>query len=167
MSEEQTKPKRRGGDPAFMAKMREKAAEKRRQIGLVNKAEKVKKAEEFKQKVAEADKIINNKTTPKNEKVVDEVDIEDTTLEKEHSIENQPKKQSVKEPIEKPMSFKELYYKHKLEKLQNEPKEEPKTPRASRPIPHEVALHTMKQDINKQVMSNLFKQYFPTENIPF
>lgn len=158
---EPEKSKRRGGTPEFMAEMRKKAAEKRRQIGMVSKAEKVKKEEEFKQKVAEAEVIVKGKKKPQ----VQEEIIEEEYIEPDPPIEKKQPKQSVKEPTEP--NYKQLYYKHKLEKLtqphieQPEPKPKTKTP------PHEVALHSIKTDVNKQIMGGIFSQYFPDIRNPY
>lgn len=164
MSEEvKQQPKRRGGSPEFMAKMREKAAQKKREMGLVSKAEKLKKNEEFKSKVEEA-KLIVEKTKKTHQPVQEEI-IEEDYIEPTPPIEKKQPKQSVKEPTEP--NYKQLYYKHKLEQLTQPPKEHNEPKQKSSKLPHELAVNSIKTDVNKQIMGSIFSQYFPDIRNPY
>lgn len=164
MSEtEKKKPSRGPGmDPIHMAKMRAIAMEKRRQQGIVSKAEKIKKNEEFKSKVEEA-KLIVEKTKKPPQPVQEEI-IEEDYIEPTPPIEKKQPKQSVKEPTEP--NYKQLYYKHKLEQLTQPPKEH-NEPKQKSKLPHELAVNNIKTDVNKQIMGSIFSQYFPDIRNPY
>lgn len=161
--ETQQQPKKRGHtDPEFLSRMRLKAAEKKAEQKKIKEAENLKKQQEHQKKLKEADELLNPK--PENESLDDD-DEPEVAIEKPIKVKKE-KAVSMEQP-----RYKDLYYKHKLEMLQRQSQSAPTSPPAPPPqptiAPYEVALQNIKTTVNRDVMKNIFSQYFPQDRNPF
>lgn len=147
--------KKRGKDPEFMKMMRERAIAKKAEQKKIRDAEKLKQQLEHKEKLAQAETLLNPKPTP---------------IEKQEPMEE--KAETKPKPKETPINYKQEYYRHKLELLKEQKqKPEPSTaqskPINDQPLPHKLLKREFMNDINKTVMRELWKRHFGGEATPY
>jgi hypothetical protein len=142
-------PKKRGKDPEFMAKMREKAAAKKAEQRKIKEAEIAKKKSEHATKLKEAESILNPKPVVESEP------------EPEPLTVKAPPKAAQKEPT---TNYKQEYYKHKLELLKSGKHD---TPKHEQPLPHKLLKQEFMNDINKTVMKELWTRHFGDNQTPY
>ena len=143
--------------PEFMAQMRAKGAAKRAETKKIKDAEKLVASKEREKKLKMADEVLNPKP-----------------VESEHMVENAPlpKKKSaprreldIDEPAPTKVSYKEEYYKRKLELMERQ-QQAPTQPPPQNPA-YLVAKKDIEQHVNREVMANLYKSYFPGSECPY
>jgi len=155
--------------PEFMAAMREKALAKRAETKKIKEAEKLKAMLERHTKLAEADKILNPQPEPAPQ-----------VPEPAEDVPLPPKKTTRKAAPRRELditdvgsatptvSYKEEYYKRKLELLERQtstPKQTRQQP-ASNPA-YQLAKQDIAQHVNKSVMDTLWKSYFADSPSPY
>jgi hypothetical protein len=169
---QEDKPKKRGQqDPEFMAKMRQKAAEKRAEQKMIKDAQKLKEQQQYEHQLKEAQEILNNKKpkaspTKQEQPIESESDDDDAT----------PTQKTPKTPKQKPATpasnYKQEYYRHKLEMLKANNTKPPQEEHMMRtkpqqPLPHQLLRSQFEKDINSTVMQELYKRYFKTQATPY
>lgn len=171
MSEQAPAKKRGAGkDPEFMKKMRERAAVVRQQNASIRAAEKLKQKKEHERQVKEAQDYLN---PPPVQEVKPEPEPEPEVDDEPEVTKPAPRKRAPRATVEQDEpDYKQEYYKQKLEllkiqKLQQEApatKEAPPQPQAH---PYDLAKHDIHKHVNKAVMDNLWRTYFPAHASPY
>jgi hypothetical protein len=157
MSEEVKKS--RGKDPEFMQMMRQKAAAKKAEQKKIKDAEALRAEQAHEAKLKEADDILNPKPA-KPVKQQPEPEVAESDGEEEvHEEVNLHKtiKKGLK-PLGNEPNYKQMYYRAKLEKLASTSAQ----PAAPQYNGYDIARHNIVQSVNKNLMTDLLKQYYPS-----
>lgn len=167
MSEQAPVKKRGAGkDPEFMKKMRERAAVVRQQNASIRAAEKLKQTKEREKKLKDAQDYLN---PPPVQEMTNEPDEPDEPDEQEETT-PAPRKRAPKATTEEQPNYKQEYYRQKLELLklkQDAPAAKEAPPQQPQAHPYELARHDIHQHVNKAVMDNMWRQYFPDHASPY
>lgn len=165
MSEQAPAKKRGAGkDPEFMKAMRAKAAVVRQQNASIRAAEKLKQKKEHEQKLKEAQDYLN---PPPVQEMTNEPEEPEETKPAPRKRAPRAPRQVVEEDVP---DYKQQYYRQKLELLklkQDAPATKEAPPQQPTHHPYELARHDIHQHVNKEVMNNLWRQYFPNQMSPY
>ena len=158
----ETKPVPRS--PEWMAMIRQKSQAKAAERRKIKEAEKLKKTTTHSQKLKEANDVLNPKPA------------EPTP---EAAVENEPLPKKTKAPTWRPMdleneaapgqskkSYKEEYYKRKLELLDRQPQQPPSQPQQGNPA-YALAKHEIKQHVDRNVMKQVWSELFSGTECPY
>lgn len=153
----ETKPVPRS--PEWMAMIREKAKAKAAENRKIKEAEKLKKTTAHAQKFKEANEILNPKPAEPTPEPV---------------VENEPLPPKTKAPARRTLdlqtddiptkktSYKEEYYKRKLELLDRQPQQ----PQQGNPA-YALAKHEIKQHVDRNVMKQVWSELFSGTECPY
>ena len=150
-----------GKSPEFMAEMRKKSAAKRAETKKIKDAEKLILSKEREKKLKLADEILN----PQSAESAPEVENVPLVVPKKKSAPRRALDIDEEEPApSKKSSYKEEYYKRKLALLDQQ--QAPTQPPPQNPA-YLVAKKDIEQHVNREVMANLYKSYFPGSECPY
>lgn len=145
---------RRGQTPEFMQAMRERAAAKRAELKRIRDAEELQAKEAHAEKLAHAEAVLSKAKAPAKPKKAPAPPPPSESESEEEEAPPPPRASARK----KGASYKELYYRAKLERLQAPP---PPPPRAPSPTAYDVARHDIVRGVDRSIMEGLMRHYFP------
>lgn len=160
MSNPATKPAWKS--PEFMAQIRQKSLAKRAETKKIKDAEKLILSKEREKKLKLADEVLNPKPVepePEPQSVV-----ENTPLPKKKTTRREL---DIDEPAPTKVSYKEEYYKRKLEMMERQQQAPTQPPPPPQNPAYVVAKHDIKQHVDRNVMKNLWSTYFVDTECPY
>ena len=148
------------GTPEWMKYIQGRAAAKKAENKKIKEAEKAVSQSERQKKLALANEILNPKPAEP-----------ETPLEENVPL---PKKKAAprralnldEDIMPEKRSFKEEYYKRKLELLDRQ-QMPPPPPAPKQPLPYQIAKQDIAKHVNKTVFDSMFKEYFPDTPSPY
>lgn len=164
--------------PAFrskewMAMMRAKGDAKRAEQNKLKQAQKIKSERERQQALEEAEKLINPKPSVPDLSSVENVPIKPKRVRAKPeprreldlgSLDTETAPQPASPKPEK-QDWHQEYYKQKLALLHQQQKQPPPPPPKAHP--YQIARHDIQQHVNKTVLNDLWKTYFPDSDSPY
>jgi hypothetical protein len=171
MSEAQnSEPKKRGRDPEFMKLMRERASAKRAEKKTITEAQKLKAKREHEAKLKEAKSILNPEpiNEPNNEDneevplVVKKKTIKKTVKRYEEEDEEDDNESVRPNIYNEVRELKNMFMNFSTQMAQPPPPQP-----QYQPHPYHLAKRDIAQHVNKNVMNDVWRSYFPNDPSPY